>query len=41
MTSGELKQIACDKMTEFMNDFTKKLEKYKKIVKKLRFVKFT
>jgi len=41
MTSGELKQIACDKMTEFMDDFAKKLEHNKKLVKDLHFVKFT
>ena len=41
MTSGEVKEIACEKMTAFMNDFNDKLEKNKKIVKKLNFVKFT
>ncbi|KYK25212.1 hypothetical protein AYK26_06355 [Euryarchaeota archaeon SM23-78] len=41
MTSGEIKQLACDKMTAFMNDFNAKLEKYKKIVKDLNFVKFS
>ncbi len=41
MTSGEIKQIAVDKMTEFMNDFEKKLEKARKQVDKLNFVKFT
>ncbi len=41
MTSGELKQIACEKMTAFMNDFTAKLEKHRKNVNKLNFVKFS
>ncbi|MBU1199490.1 MAG: tryptophan--tRNA ligase [Nanoarchaeota archaeon] len=41
MTSGELKQIACEKMTAFMNDFTAKLEKHRKDVKNLNFVKFS
>jgi len=41
MTSGEIKQLACEKMTNFMNDFTTKLEKYKKIVDKLNFIKFS
>jgi len=41
MTSGELKQIACDKMTEFMEDFTKKLEHNRKLVKDLHFIKFS
>ena len=41
MTSGEIKQLACDKMTAFMKDFKAKLEKNKKIVKKLNFVKFS
>jgi len=30
MTSGEIKEIACKKMTEFMNDFSKKNRKSKK-----------
>ena len=37
---GEDKQKACERMTEFMNDFTKKLEKAKKQVDKLNFVSF-
>jgi len=41
MTSGELKELACKKMTEFMNDFMAKLKEYKKIVKDLKFVKFS
>jgi len=40
MTSAEIKQLACEKITEFMNDFTAKLEKYKRIVKDLNFIKF-
>jgi len=40
MTSGEIKEIACKKMTEFMNNFTKELNKAKKIVPKLNFVTF-
>jgi len=40
MTSGELKQIACDKMIEFMDDFKEKLEENRKKVKDLHFVKF-
>ena len=39
MTSGEIKEIACEKMTEFMNTFEKKLEEVKKQVSKLKFVK--
>ncbi len=38
MTSGELKQIACDKMTEFLADFSAKLEKARQNVDKLRFI---
>jgi tryptophanyl-tRNA synthetase len=41
MTSGEIKQIACDKMTAFMDEFNKKLEHNRKIVKDLHFVKFS
>jgi len=37
---GEDKQIACEKMTKFMNEFIKKLEKAKKQVSKLNFVEF-
>lgn len=40
MTSGEIKEIACEKMTKFMNDFTKKLAKARKQVPKLKFVEF-
>jgi len=40
MLSGELKEIACERMTAFMEDFTKKLEKAKKQVSHLRFLTF-
>ena len=40
MTSGELKEIACDKMEEFMNNFVKGVEKARKQINKLKFVKF-
>jgi tryptophanyl-tRNA synthetase len=40
MTSGELKKIACGKMEKFMNNFTKGVEKARKDIKKLKFVKF-
>lgn len=40
MTSGELKEIACDKMEEFMNGFVKGVEKAMKGIDKLKFVKF-
>jgi len=38
MTTGELKDITCEKLTEFMKDFEKKMEKAKKIVPKLNFI---
>jgi len=38
MTSGELKEIACVKMTEFMNNFEKNLKKARKDINKLKFV---
>ncbi|MFH1181911.1 MAG: tryptophan--tRNA ligase [Candidatus Woesearchaeota archaeon] len=41
MLSGEIKQLACEKMTKFMNDFTEKLEKARKNIADLRFVKFS
>ncbi len=43
MLSGELKQIACEKMTEFMEDFSKKIESARKLVEndKINFVRFT
>ncbi len=40
MTSGELKEIACEKMTEFLKDFSEKLEKARKNVDKLKFISF-
>lgn len=40
MTSGELKEIACDKMEEFMNNFVKGVEKARKQINQLKFVKF-
>jgi len=40
MTSGELKEIACGKMEEFMNNFVKDVEKARKHIDKLNFVKF-
>ena len=39
MTSGELKEIACDKMEKFMNDFNKGVDKARKNIGKLKFVK--
>jgi tryptophanyl-tRNA synthetase len=38
MMTGEIKDITCEKLTEFMKDFEKKLEKAKKIVPKLNFI---
>ena len=40
MLSSEIKQIACEKMSSFMNDFNKNLEKAKKQVDKLNFIKW-
>jgi tryptophanyl-tRNA synthetase len=40
MTSGELKKIACSKMEKFMNKFVKDVEKARKQINKLKFVKF-
>ena len=40
ITSGEIKELACEKMAKFMGDFNKKLEKARKDVGKLNFVKF-
>jgi tryptophanyl-tRNA synthetase len=40
LTSGEMKQLACEHMTKFMKDFNKNLEKARKMVPKLNFVKF-
>ncbi len=41
MLSGELKKIACERMTAFMNHFTQELEAARKIVKDLKFIKFS
>ena len=40
ITSGELKEIACNKMEKFMNNFVKGIEKARKQIDKLKFVKF-
>ena len=40
MTSGELKEIACQKMEEFMKNFVKGIEQARKHVDGLNFVKF-
>ena len=40
ITSGELKEIACARMEEFMNNFVKGIEHAKKHIDKLNFVKF-
>ncbi|MBW2975886.1 tryptophan--tRNA ligase [Candidatus Woesearchaeota archaeon] len=40
MTSGELKEIACTKMKEFMDKFVKGVEEARKNIGKLKFVKF-
>ena len=40
MTSGELKEIACAKMEEFMNNFVNGIEQARKHIDKLNFVKF-
>ena len=40
MTSGELKKIACSKMEKFMNNLNKGIEKARKEINKLKFVKF-
>jgi tryptophanyl-tRNA synthetase len=38
MTSGEVKDIACEAVTLFMNDFEKKIKEARKLVPSLRFV---
>jgi tryptophanyl-tRNA synthetase len=38
MTTGEIKDITCEKLTEFMKDFEKNFEKAKKFVSKLTFI---
>ena len=40
MTSGELKEIACNKMEDFMNNFVKGIEQARKHIGRLNFVKF-
>ncbi len=40
MTSGELKEIACIKMEDFMNNFVKGIEQARKHIDRLIFVKF-
>jgi len=40
LLSGEVKQIACQKIEEFMKDFEKKVAAARKIVPKLKFVEF-
>lgn len=40
MTSGEIKNIACDKMRSFMDSFNKRLDKEKNIMDKVNFIKF-
>ena len=39
MTSGEIKEIACLKLTEFMQHFTEGLEKARKNIDELHFLK--
>ncbi|MEM4239755.1 MAG: tryptophan--tRNA ligase [Candidatus Woesearchaeota archaeon] len=41
MLSGELKKIACEAMTAFMNYFVERLEEARKIVPDLKFIKFS
>ena len=41
MTSGELKEIACQKITVFMEEFKNKLDKARKQVDSLKFVNFS
>lgn len=38
MTTGEIKDITCEKLTVFMKDFEKNFEKARKIVPKLKFI---
>jgi tryptophanyl-tRNA synthetase len=40
MTSGEIKEIACEKIEQFMNNFVKGVEKARKEIDKLNFVEF-
>ena len=39
MSSSELKHLTCEKMEKFMKDFNNKLEKARKLVPKLKFIK--
>ncbi|MGM5484582.1 MAG: tryptophan--tRNA ligase [Nanobdellota archaeon] len=39
MTSGEIKKLACEKITSFMRDFNEKLEKAKKDIDKIKFIR--
>jgi len=38
MTTGEIKDITCEKLTKFMKDFEKNFVKAKKIIPKLNFI---
>ncbi|MFH1440413.1 MAG: tryptophan--tRNA ligase [Candidatus Woesearchaeota archaeon] len=40
MTSGEIKQLCCEKMESFLKDFTKNIDKARKQVDKLKFIRF-
>ena len=40
MTSGELKELACMKIDDFMNNFVEGVEKARKNIDQLKFVKF-
>jgi tryptophanyl-tRNA synthetase len=40
ITSGELKELACMKIDDFMNNFVEGVEKARKNINKLKFVKF-
>jgi len=40
MLTGEIKKLTVDKMTEFMDDFNKKLKKARGMIDKVNFVKF-
>ncbi len=40
LTTAELKNIGCEKLTKFLNDFSKKLGKAKKQVSSLKFIEF-
>jgi tryptophanyl-tRNA synthetase len=40
MLSGELKQLACEKMEKFMNDFNHKLEKARKEISHVKILTF-